>query len=164
MKTLYDKIEEAQELIRRGQSFLEFGIANGSLMKLANGEIRPRFCQFCKEEYDSEVKPIVRCFELNDPFVERQMMEELKSGITEMYDGRVRKIKQQLLADGYDVDSFWNKCPRIVHGKQWIVYCSNCNLTSSWMMSQDEAMAEYDHCVMEQLKWKMIYDEWNEDD
>ena len=65
MKTLYDMIEDAVEAKAKAERFLNEGIADKTLMRLKNGSIRPRYCQFCAENYNRQIVPRIQGWKFN---------------------------------------------------------------------------------------------------
>ena len=144
MRTLYDRLEDALKKIKEGNDFIEAGLADGSLIRLNNGIVRPRFCQFCHEIHGQDNRIQVRSFVLNDPFVDEEMRAELKTGKIDLYDSVERYIKATLLEDGYDVDASWHQTPRVMSGTQYIVYCDGCHFTSVWHTKFEAALEGID--------------------
>ena len=159
MKTIYDKLKNALDKIKEGNDFIEAGLADGSLMKLNNGIIIPRFCPFCHEIHGQDNKIQVKSLVLNDPLVDEKIKAELKNGKIDLYDSIERDIKAMLLEVGYDVDASWHQTPRVMSGTQYIVYCDVCHFTSVWHTKIEAALDEYDWIVKNQIECRLIYGE-----
>lgn len=149
MKTLYDRITEAVDAKAKAEKFLNDGLANKTLMRLNNGMIRPRYCQYCVEEYGRQVIPIMQYWEFNLSEMELEIMR--KAGKPE-WDYFWKDVSNKLKLNGYDTNRY-NFMPMLINGRQYACFCDCCGHCSGWYRTQKDATNEFDRIIQEQIEY-----------
>lgn len=150
MKTLYDMIAEAVKTKAEAEKFLNNGLADKTLMRLNNGTIRPRYCQYCAEEYGRNVVPKMQGWEFN--LSEKDLEIIRKAGKPE-WDHFWQNVSSKLKQNGYDTSRCGLCLPMLANGRQYACFCDCCGLCSGWYLTQQDAMNEFDRIVQEQIKY-----------
>lgn len=150
MKTLYDRIAEAIDAKAKAERFLNDGLADKTLMRLNDGTIRPRYCQYCVEEYGRNVVPTIQGFRFN--LLEMDIEIIRKAGKPE-WDHFWKDISNKLKQDGYDTSRYGFLPPMLTNGRQYACFCDCCGHCSGWYFTQKDAMNEFDRMTQEQIEY-----------
>ena len=153
--TLYDMIEKHVAEKLEAERFFSSGLSDGTLMRLKDGSIRPRYCQYCVENYDRQIVPRIQGWEFN------------------LSDEEIEIIRNACMNDKNVFSSFWNDVnnklkndtgrlnflsPWLVKGRQYACFCDCCGICSGWYLSQKDATDEFDRIVREQIEYTRNYD------
>ena len=148
--TCYDKIVEAQEMMSKAERFLNKGLEDKTLMRLNDGSIRPRYCQFCVENQGHNVVPTIQSFQFN--LSERDLEVIKNAGKTE-WDHFWRDVCSELNQNGYDTSRHGFLPPVLTNERQYACFCDCCGLCSGWYLTQKDAMNEFDRISQEQIEY-----------
>ena len=156
MKTLYDMIEDAVEAKAKAERFLNEGIADKTLMRLNNGTIRPRYCQYCVECFGLHVVPKIQYWKFN--------LNDDEIAIVRNTHGKIewgyfwKDVSTKLKLSGYDTNKRGFFLPTLTNNPQYACFCDSCEFCSGWYFSQKDAMDRFDMIVQEQIPYAMGFD------
>ena len=150
MKTLYDMIAEAIEAKANAEKFLNDGLTNKMLMRLSDGTIRPRYCQYCVEEFGRKVVPRMQSWEFNLSDME---LEIIRKAAEQEWDYFWNDVSNKLKQDGYDTSRYNFLPPMLTNRQEYVCFCDCCGICSGWHFSQKDATDEFDRIVREQIEY-----------
>ena len=150
MRTLYDRIEEAVDAKANAERFLNDGLENKILMRLNDGTIRPRYCQYCEEEYGHLIIPKIQCWEFN---LSAREVETIRKAGKQEWDHFWKDVKNRLKLYGYDTDRYVFLPAMLTNGKQYACFCDCCGHCSGWYRTQKDAMDKFDRIIREQVEY-----------
>ena len=150
MKTLYDRIAEAVDTKAKAERFLNDGLANKTLIRLNDGTIRPRYCQYCEEEYGHQIVPKMQYWEFS---LSTKELEVIRKARKPEWDRFWEDVSNRLKLDGYDTNRYGFLPPMLTNGKQYACFCDCCGLCSGWYRTQKDATNEFDRMVQEQIEY-----------
>ena len=159
MKTMYDMIEDAVEAKAKAERFLNEGIADKTLMRLKNGSIRPRYCQFCAENYNRQIVPRIQGWEFNMSDEEIEIIRNACKHDKYAFSFFWNDVGNILKRDGYDTSNLHLLLPWLAKGHQYACFCDCCGICSGWYFTQKDAISEFDRIVQEQILYTREFDE-----
>lgn len=158
MRTLYDMIADAVEEKAKAEKFLNEGIADKTLIRLKNGTIRPRYCQYCAENYNLKKVPKIQGWEFNLSDKEIEIIMNAYEHDKYVYRSFWSDVDNNLKRDGYDTSKLNFILPWLAKGRQYACFCDICGICSGWYFTQKDAISEFDRIVQEQILYTREFD------
>ena len=159
LKTLYDMIADAVEAKAKAEKFLTDGLADKTLMRLKDGSIRPRYCQYCVEIYNRQIVPRIQGWEFNMSDEEIEIIRNACMHDKHVFSSFYNDVDNNLKRDGYDTSNLNFLSPWLANGRQYACFCDYCGICSGWYFTQKDATDEFDRIVQEQILYTREFDE-----